>query len=120
MTPTAPQQALYCPWGHDIQSPKPNNTTRLNYKKTNSIGTRAFTNGLITLYQCHKEFGIDIVLYTETNTNWQQPTTRDLNETHCRKLYHNATFAYSTRNTSNPQWYQPGGMMIPSTGTIAA
>jgi hypothetical protein len=120
MAYTAPQQALYRPWGHDIQSPKPNNTTRLYYKNTNGIGTRAFTNGLTTLYNHHKALESDISLYTETNTDWQQPTTKHLNETHCQLLYHNAIFAYSTRTTSAKQWYQPGGTMIAATGTIAA
>jgi hypothetical protein len=51
---TSPPQIHYHPWGHDIKSPKPNNTRRLYYKNTNGIGTRAFTNGLTTLYQHHK------------------------------------------------------------------
>jgi hypothetical protein len=120
MTSTPQQQHHYKPWGHDIQSPKPENTTRLYYKNTNSISTRAFTNRLTALYQHHKDMGTDIALYAETNTNWQQPTTRQLNEVHGRKIYHNATFAYSTRKTSSSQWYQPGDTMIVSTGTIAA
>jgi hypothetical protein len=117
MTTNLPQRH-YQPWGHDIQSSKPENTTRLCYKNTNS--TRALTNRLTTLYQHHKDMGTDITLYTETNTNWQQPTTRKLNETHSRKVYHNATFACSTRNTSSSQWYQPSSTMIVSMGTIAA
>jgi hypothetical protein len=76
MPSTTPQQPHYCPWGYDISSPKPNNTTRLYYKNTNGIRTRAFTNGLTTLYQHHREIRIDIFLYTETNTDWQQPTTK--------------------------------------------
>jgi hypothetical protein len=119
MTTNLPQRH-YQPWGHDIQSPKPENTTCLYYKNTNSIGTRAFTNRLTTLYQHHKDMGTDIALYTDTNTNWQQPTTRQLNETHARKIYHNATFTYSTCNTSSLLWYQPGSTMIVSTGTVAA
>jgi hypothetical protein len=83
MPSTTPQQPHYRPWGHDIRSPKPDNTTILYYKNTNSIGTRAFTSGLTTLYHHHKELGINISLYTETNTDWQQPTTKHLNETHC-------------------------------------
>jgi hypothetical protein len=63
--------------GHDTQSPKPSNTTRLYYKNTNSIGTSAFTNRLTTLYQHHKEMDIDISFYMETNTDWQQPTTNN-------------------------------------------
>jgi hypothetical protein len=110
----------YLPWGHDFRAPKPSNTTRLYYKSTNSIGTRSFTNGLTTLYQHHKGLATNIAMYTETNTNWQQPTTKSLNESHCRNLYHNTIFAYSTRNTPDKQWYQPGGTMIASTGTIAA
>jgi hypothetical protein len=119
MTTNLPQQHFQ-PWGYDIQSPKPENTTRLYYKNTNSIGTRVFTNRLTTLYQHHKDMGTDIALYTETNTNWRQPTTRQLNKTHSRKVYHNATFAYSTRNMLSLQWYQPGSTMIVSTGTVAA
>jgi hypothetical protein len=34
-----PLQRHYQPWGHDIQSPKPENTTHLYYKNTNGIGT---------------------------------------------------------------------------------
>jgi hypothetical protein len=120
MTSTVPQQPLYCPWGHNIQSPKPNNTTRLYYKNTNGIRTRAFTNRLTTLYHHHKAMESNISLYTETNTDWQQPTTKHLNETHCQQVYHNAIFAYSTWQTSAKQWYQPGGTMIASTRTIAA
>jgi hypothetical protein len=63
---------------------------------------------------------IDILLYTEANMDWQQPTTKHLNETHCQQIHHNAIFAYSTRNSTARQWYQPGGMMIASTGTIAS
>jgi hypothetical protein len=62
----------------------------------------------------------DISLYTKTYMDWQQPTTKLLNETHCWQLYHNAIFAYSTWTTSAKQWYQPGGAMITSTRTIAA
>jgi hypothetical protein len=120
MTSPPQQQHHYKPWGYDIQSPKPENTTRLYYKNTNSISTRAFTNGLTALYQHHKDMGTDIALYTETNTSWQQPTTRQLNELHGQKIYHNTTFAYSMRNTSSSRWYQPGSTMIVSTGTIAA
>jgi hypothetical protein len=120
MMPSLQQQHHYKPWGHDIQSPKPPNTTRLYYKNTNGISTRAFTNRLTMLYQHHKDMGMDIALYTKTNTNWQQPTTRQLNETHCRQIHRNATFAYSSCVTSSPQWYQPGSMMVVSTGTMAA
>jgi hypothetical protein len=60
---------------------------------------------------------MDIALYTETNTNLQQPTIRQLNETHCRWIYHNATFAYSSCNMPSSQWYQPGGTMVLKTGT---
>jgi hypothetical protein len=120
MPPTTPQQQHYRPWGHDISSPKPDNTTRLYYKNTNSIGTRAFTNGLTTLYQHHKELGVDISMYTATNTDWQQPTTKYLNLTHCQQIHHNAIFTYSTRNSTAGQWYQPGGTMIVATGTIAS
>jgi hypothetical protein len=74
--PPPPPKPHYLPWGYDIQAPKQNNTTRLYYKNTNGIGTRSFTNGLTTLYQHHKELAIDIAMYTETNTNWQQPTTK--------------------------------------------
>jgi hypothetical protein len=62
----------------------------------------------------------NISLHTETNMYWQQPTTKHLNKTHCRHLYHNPIFTYSTQNTPAEQWYQPGGTMIASTGTIAA
>jgi hypothetical protein len=118
--PSLQQQHHYKPWGHDIQSSKPPNTTRLYYKNTNGIGTRAFTNGLTMLYQHHKDMGTDIALYTETNTNWQQPTTRQLNETHCRQIHRNATFAYSSRVTSSPQSYQAGGTMVVLAGMMAA
>jgi hypothetical protein len=118
-TPPLPQ-IHYCPWGHNIKLPKPNNNTRLYYKNMNGIGTRAFTNGLTTFHHHHKAMESDISLYTETNTDWQQPTTKHLNETHCRQLYHNAIFAYLTHNTSVKQRYQPRGMMITSTRTIAA
>jgi hypothetical protein len=64
--------------------------------------------------------GVDIALYTETNTNWQQPTTKQINEIHGQKIFHNAIFAYSLRATSAWQWYQPGGTMISSTGTVAS
>jgi hypothetical protein len=115
-----PPQRHYQPWGHDIQSPKPENTTRPNYKNTNGIGTSSLTNGLTTIYQHQKDMGVDIALYTETNTDWQQSTTKQINETYGRKIFHNAIFAYYSRATSAQQWYQPGGTMISSTGTIAS
>jgi hypothetical protein len=64
-----PLQRHYQPWGHDIQSPKPENTTRLYYKNTNGIRTSSLTNGLTTIYQHQKDMGVDIALYTETNTD---------------------------------------------------
>jgi hypothetical protein len=113
-------QQHYQPWGHDIQTPKPENTRQLYYKNTNSIGTSSFTNGLMTTYEHQKDMGVDIALYAETNTEWQQPTAKHLNETYCQKLFHNPIFAYSSCNTSACQWYQLGGTMILSTGTIAS
>jgi hypothetical protein len=76
-------------------------------------------NHLPTLYQHQKDMGVDIALYTETNTNWQQPTTRQIKKTYRHNLFHNTIFAYSSRNTAAQQWYQPGGTMISSTGTLA-
>jgi hypothetical protein len=122
MTTPPPPQIHYRPWGwgHNIKSPKPNNTTRLYYKNTNGIRTRAFTNRLTTLHHHHKAMESNISLYTKTNMDWRQLTTKHLNETHCQQLYHNAIFAYSTQNTSAKHWYQHGGTMIASTRTIAA
>jgi hypothetical protein len=47
-------------------------------------------------------------------------TTKQINETYGQKIFHNAIFVYSSRTTSAWQWYQPGGTMISSTGTIAS
>jgi hypothetical protein len=106
-TPLSPLQPHYCPWGHDFQAPKPNNTTRLYYKNTNSIGTRAFTNGLTTLYQHHKELAIDIALYTETNTNNNQPQ---------KALMTRMAATYTT----TPYSHTPQGRPQPNSGTIQA
>jgi exonuclease III len=47
MTTPPPLQNHDRPWGHDIHSPKPSNTTRPYYKNTSGIGTGAFTNRLM-------------------------------------------------------------------------
>jgi hypothetical protein len=80
MPSTTPQQPPYRAWGHDISSPKPDNTTRLYYKNTNSIGTRAFTNRMTTLYQHHKEL-TSHSMWKPTQTGNNQPQNISIKHT---------------------------------------
>jgi hypothetical protein len=115
---TARASRKYIQWGGPAT--KRDDSTRLYYKNINGVGTSNISNGFVSLYNHMKTTESSICCYTEPNMDWTQFWIKQTNEDHCRKVFHNASHAYSCHNTTAKRAYKPGGTMMPSIGILAS